>query len=111
MTTPVGLADIPVVDNHCHAVEAEQPDGVAQWRQFFSESPDPRMRTEDVAETVFYRRLLRRMAAFHNVPATEADVLGARAAVGTADLVRALFRDARIEGAYLAAGYGNVYLD
>lgn len=105
MTAPVELGDIPVVDNHCHAIEAEQPDGVAQWRQFFSESPDPRMRTEDVAETVFYRRLLRRMAAFHNVPATEADVLGARAAVGTADLVRALFRDARIEGAVLDTGY------
>jgi len=105
MTAPVELGDIPVVDNHCHAIEAEQPDGVAQWRQFFSESPDPSMRTEDVAETVFYRRLLRRMAAFHNVPATEADVLGARAAVGTADLVRALFRDARIEGAVLDTGY------
>src|SRR6266702_3024635 len=84
MTALVELADIPVVDNHCHAVEAEQADGVPQWRQYFSESPDPRMRTEDVAETVFYRRLLRRMAAFHDVPATEADVLRARAAAGPA---------------------------
>src|SRR5712691_65256 len=45
MAAPVGLTDIPVADNHCHAVEAEQPDGVAQWRQYFSESPDPQMRT------------------------------------------------------------------
>ena len=105
MTAPVELGDIAVVDNHCHAVEAEQPGGVAQWRQLFSESPDPRMRTEDVAETVFYRRLLRRMAAFHDVPATEADVLRARAAAGTAGLVTALFRDARIEGAVIDTGY------
>ena len=105
MTAPVELTDIPVVDNHCHAVEAAQADGVPQWRQYFSESPDPRMRTEDVAETVFYRRLLRRMAAFHGVPAAEPDVLRARAALGTADLVGALFTDARIEGVVLDTGY------
>ena len=105
MAAPVGLTDIPVADNHCHAVEAEQPDGVAQWRQYFSESPDPQMRTGDVAETAFYRRLLRRMAAFHQVPPAEADVLSARAAFGTADLAGALFRDARIESIVVDTGY------
>jgi hypothetical protein len=105
MAAPVGLTDIPVADNHCHAVEAEQPDGVAQWRQYFSESPDPQMRTGDVAETAFYRRLLRRMAAFHQVPPAEADVLSARAAFGTADLTGALFRDARIESIVVDTGY------
>jgi hypothetical protein len=105
MTVPVELADIGVVDNHCHALEAEQPAGVTAWRQLFTESPDPRMRTEDVAQTAFYRRLLRRMAAFHGVAATEADVLRARAAHGTGDLARALFGDARIEGAVVDTGY------
>jgi uncharacterized protein len=105
MTPPVELADIPVVDNHCHALEAAQRTGVAAWRQLFSESPDPRMRTEDVAETVFYRRLLRRMAAFHEVAGTEADVLAARAARGTGDLARALFLDARIEATVVDTGY------
>jgi hypothetical protein len=105
MTAAVELAGIPVVDNHCHAVEAEQAAGVAHWRQYFSESPDPRMRTEDVAETVFYRRLLRRMAAFHGVPAAEEDVLRARAALGPAGLVTALFADAGIEAAVVDTGY------
>src|SRR6266542_79890 len=105
MAAPVGLTDIPVADNHCHAVEAEQPDGVAQWRQYFSESPDPQMRTGDVAETAFYRRLLRRMAAFHQVPPAEADVLSARAAFGTAELAGALFTDARIESVVVDTGY------
>lgn len=105
MAAPVGLTDIPVADNHCHAVEAEQPDGVAQWRQCFSESPDPQMRTGDVAETAFYRRLLRRMAAFHQVPPAEADVLSARAAFSTADLAGALFTDARIESVVVDTGY------
>src|SRR6266536_4194417 len=105
MAAPVGLTDIPVADNHCHAVEAEQPDGVAQWRQYFSESPDPQMRTGDVAETAFYRRLLRRMAAFHQVPPAEADVLSARAAFGPAELAGALFTDARIESVVVDTGY------
>jgi uncharacterized protein len=105
MTAIADLSGIPVVDNHCHAVEAEQAGTVAEWRQYFSESPDPRMRTEDVAQTVFYRRLIRRMADFHRVPADEQDLLRARSALGTAGLVRALFRDAGIEGTVVDSGY------
>src|SRR6266516_3265489 len=62
------------------------------------------MRTGDVAETAFYR-LLRRMAAFHQVPPAEADVLSARAAFGTAELAGALFTDARIESVVVDTGY------
>src|SRR6266700_3178476 len=105
MTALVELADIPVVDNHCHAVEAEQADGVPQWRQYFSESPDPRMRTEDVAETVFYRRLLRRMVAFYGVLVAEVDVLRVWAALGTADLVGVLFTNTHIKNIMIDTKY------
>lgn len=105
MAAAVDLAGVPVVDNHCHAVEAVQPAGVAQWRRYFSESRDPQMRSGEVAETVFYRRLLRRMAAFHGVAADEAELLRARAELGTAALTGALFRDAGIEGAVVDTGY------
>jgi uncharacterized protein len=105
MTAQVELAGIPVVDNHCHAVHTEQDAGVTAWRQNFSESPDQHMRTQDVAETVFYRRLLRRMAAFHGVPDTEEDVLRARSALGAAGLLGALFGEALIEGVVLDTGY------
>jgi predicted TIM-barrel fold metal-dependent hydrolase len=105
MSAAADLASIPVVDNHCHAVEAEQAGSVAEWRQYFSESPDPRMRTQDVAETVFYRRLIRRMAGFHGVPADEPALLRARSALGITGLVRALFTDAGIEGTVVDSGY------
>ncbi len=105
MSTVLDLSDIPVVDNHCHAVEREQQVDLPTWRAFFSESPAPRMRTEVVADTVFYRRLIRRAAAFHGVDATEDAVLAARNALGTDGLVSALFRDARIAGVVIDTGF------
>jgi uncharacterized protein len=105
MTAQVELADVPVVDNHCHAVHTEQDADVTAWRQNFSESPDQHMRTQDVAEMVFYRRLMRRMAVFHGVPETEEDVLQARSALGAAGLLGALFGEALIEGVVLDTGY------
>jgi len=44
----IDLGDVPVVDNHCHPVEARQSTDPAAWREYFTESPDFRMRTEDV---------------------------------------------------------------
>jgi predicted TIM-barrel fold metal-dependent hydrolase len=104
MTHIIDLTDVPVVDNHCHAVEATQESGTASWRQFFTESPDPEMRTRDVAETAFYRRLLRAMTAFHGVTGEE-EVLRARAGLGAEALVAALFRDASIGGVVIDTGF------
>jgi hypothetical protein len=101
----IDLTDVPVIDNHCHAVEARQRAEVATWRALFTESPDPDMRARDVAETVFYRRLIRAMAAFHGVAATEEDVLRARAGRAPEDLVGALFHDASIGGVVVDTGY------
>ena len=71
MATTVDLADVAVVDNHCHGVErGTGRDGVAAWRALFSESPDPVMRSQAVADTVFYQRLLTEMAEHHGVAPT-----------------------------------------
>jgi predicted TIM-barrel fold metal-dependent hydrolase len=101
----VDLGGVAVVDNHCHPVNASLPASVAQWRECFTESADPGIRERDVAETVFYRRLLARMAAFHGVPAREGELLAARAAAGVSALVTALFRDAGIEAVVMDTGY------
>lgn len=105
MVGPVDLSDVAVVDNHCHSVEHQQGDrDVAAWRALFSESPDRRMRTDDVAETVFYRRLMTSLAAFYFVPPNEQAVLSARG--GTAvDLIGRLFADAGIGGVVVDTGY------
>jgi hypothetical protein len=101
----VDLADVAVVDNHCHAVEASQDAGAADWPAYFTESPDPEMRARDAGTTVFYRRLIRAMADFHGVAAETGAVLEARARLGVDELVARLFADARIGGVVVDTGY------
>jgi predicted TIM-barrel fold metal-dependent hydrolase len=104
MTNLVDLTDVPVVDNHCHAIEALQPVGLAEWRALFTESPDPGMRAKDVVETAFYRRLTRSLEEFFGVSG-EDGVLRARASHSTAELVAKLFDDASIAGVVIDTGY------
>lgn len=105
MTQRISLEDIPVIDNHCHPVEAVQHFDVAGWRQLFTESPDPRMRERDVVETAFYRRLLRAMADFYELPKREDALLAARNRLTTTHLIGDLFQDARIGGVVVDTGY------
>jgi uncharacterized protein len=98
----IDLGDVRVVDNHCHAVQARQHNDPAGFRAYFTESPDPSMRAVDAGETAFYRRLLRRMAAFHGVPATEEAVLTAR---------RRLSAEALVAGYLPEAGVGALVVD
>jgi uncharacterized protein len=105
MTDLIDLTDVPVIDNHCHAVEADQAADVPRWRQFFTESPDPSMRAHDVAQTAFYQRLIRAMSEHFGVLCSEEAVLEARAARTTEELVSSMFRDASIAGVVIDTGY------
>lgn len=104
MADLIDLTDVPVVDNHCHAVEADQRADAAAWRGFFTESPDPSMRSRDAAETAFYRRLIRAMGEHFGVSGEES-VLEARAAHTAEELVSSMFRDASIDGVVVDTGY------
>jgi uncharacterized protein len=104
MTDLIDLTDVSVIDNHCHAVEADQAADVPRWRQFFTESPDPSMRSHDVAQTAFYRRLIRAMGEHFGVSGEES-VLEARADRTTEELVSSMFRDASIAGVVIDTGY------
>ena len=95
-----------VVDNHCHSVDRQQQHrDVATWRGLFTESPDAEVRREGVATTVFYRRLLRELAALHRVPVDEQAVLEARALLGTAALTSRLLTDGGVGGLVVDTGY------
>lgn len=106
MGTAVDLAEVAVVDNHCHAIERRQGEReISSWRALFSESPDVAMRTVDVADTVFYRRLVSELARFHGVPAEEEAVLAARAQYNAVELTGRMFADALIGGVVVDTGY------
>jgi predicted TIM-barrel fold metal-dependent hydrolase len=101
----IALDDVAVVDNHCHAVAARQETDVATWRGYFTESPDESMRSGDAGRTAFYRRLLRAMAAFSGVDATEEAVLAARGGLDAGELVAGYFADASIGGLVVDTGF------
>jgi len=109
MAAALDLTGIPVVDNHCHALEREQRQAdVASWRSHFTESPHQRMRAVDAADTAFYRRLLHAMAAFYGVPDdehAELAILAARAARSTPELAADLLGQAGVVGLVVDTGY------
>ena len=100
----IDLSDVRVVDNHCHSIEAVQQNEVAIFRSFFTESPDSQIQTHHVAETAFYRRLIRAMGSFYGVT-TEEEVLRVREEQGVESLVNRLFHDAAIGGVVIDTGY------
>jgi uncharacterized protein len=102
----IDLTSIPVVDNHCHGLYAvqETPDARA-WRGHFTESRAPRMREDFAGETLFYRRLIREMAAFFGCAPEEAAALEARGALTRDTLISSLLRAAHIEALLIDQGY------
>ena len=105
MTQLIALDDVAVIDNHCHAVAADQAVDVPAWRQFFSESSDPSMRSHDVAQTAFYQRLIRAMSEHFGVADAEEPVLAARSALSAAELISSMFGDASIGGVVVDTGF------
>jgi predicted TIM-barrel fold metal-dependent hydrolase len=114
VAAPVDLSGVPVIDNHCHAVAADQEHDAARWRAHFTESAGPVTRLRDVPQTAFYQRLLRAMAGqlgagdcadSADSSDTEAAVLAARAGRSAADLVAALFPAAGISGVVVDTGF------
>jgi len=99
------LETVAVIDNHCHAVEADQHTDVLQWRRYFTESPDAAIQQHDVAHTALYQRLLRAMATYHGVAETEDDVLTARNRCTPAELIGGLFGQAGIGGVVIDTGF------
>jgi len=106
MTTFVDLSDIAVIDNHCHSIEAVQSSDLVAWRRRYTESPDPTLGALHVSHTAFYSRLMRRTAAFFGIASGEEKaLLEHREQLGATELVRALFRDARIGGIIVDIAY------
>jgi hypothetical protein len=104
--TSVDLSHIPLADNHCHGIHHMQgPVDLSAWRRLFTESTDPGMRSEHVATTLFYRRLIRAMAAFFECEPAEDVVLTARNTYDDHNLIQKLLRAANCEVLFLDKGY------
>jgi predicted TIM-barrel fold metal-dependent hydrolase len=102
----IDLTSVPVVDNHCHGLYAAQTAPDAQvWRGHFTESRAPRMREVYAGQTLFYRRLMRELAAFFGCAPEEAAVFAARGELQVDELISALLRAAHIEALLIDQGF------
>lgn len=103
--TSVDLGHVPVVDNHCHGLLSRQPEGLAAWRECFTESRHPALRREYAATTLHYHRVVREMAVVLECEAREDSVLAARAAYPPQALCQELLRRAGLGALLVDTGY------
>lgn len=104
--TPIDLTHIPLADNHCHGIyRTQKPTDATAWRQHFTESSDPGMSRQHVITSLFYRRLIREMAAFLACEPTEEAVLAARQQYADHDLIRKLLHAANFAALFVDKGY------
>jgi uncharacterized protein len=104
--TPIDLSNIPLADNHCHGIfQSQTPEDLTAWRGLFTESFDPTMRSTHVANTLFYRRLIREMAAFFECEVTEEAVLAVRKKFDDQLLISKYLRAANFDVLFIDKGY------
>jgi uncharacterized protein len=102
----IDLAQVPVVDNHCHGVKRDQTfEDLTNWRLAFTESADPGMLRDHVASTAFYRRLIRTLADFLECAPEEEAVFAARTERDGRELAAALLRAANVDTLLLDTGF------
>lgn len=102
----IDLAAVTAIDNHCHGVLRDQTMAdKASLRRRFTESFDPEIVRVHVPTTLAYLRYIKTTAALLGCPATEEDVIRARQARSTEDLVAASFAGANIGWLLLDGGF------
>jgi len=103
------LSDIPLVDNHCHGLLADdRPMTVDDLRLRFQENGfDEPFPPEHVPTSVHYLWALRQMAEVLDCEATEESVVAARAALSQDEIERRYMDAAGIEWLLVDDGYPN----
>jgi predicted TIM-barrel fold metal-dependent hydrolase len=102
----IDVAEIPIIDQHCHGLyRLQQPDRLTDWHQHFTESRDQLAFGEMGASSLFYGRMVRRMAEFFDCPPAEEAVLAARSRHAPLDLIRMLLQAGHIETLVIDTGY------
>ncbi len=110
MATPLDLAHIPAIDQHCHPWRRmDAPFAVEDYRTLFTEGGEQGA-GKDASGSIYYRWTMRELARVLCCKPVEFDVLAARADLGHDAFAAKLMAEANIEGAvidHLYAGRGT----
>ena len=100
------FTQLPVMDNHCHGIMRDQAfEDITGWRRAFTESADPGMARDHVANTGLYRRLIRTLADFLGCDPEEDVVLAARSERDGREFAGELLRAASVETLLVDTGF------
>jgi len=88
---------IPAVDNHCHPVLLRQHMDVAEFRRYFTESPEASIAEQHVPHTIYYLWMLPQLSAFYGCERTEDAVITAHNSMSADTLIEHLTKAANID--------------
>jgi predicted TIM-barrel fold metal-dependent hydrolase len=102
----IDIAEIPIIDQHCHGFyRVQRPDDLTDWHQHFTESRDQSMFGDMTASSLFYGRMVRRLAEFFDCPPTDEAILEKRSRHAPLDLIRMLLQAGHIGTLVIDTGY------
>jgi predicted TIM-barrel fold metal-dependent hydrolase len=99
------LADVSVVDNHCHGFVPLGDIDLPGWRALFTESREETTRSTHAAAMVSYTRVMHRLAGLLECEPVEETILAARRRLGERDALALLLHAADIHTLVVDRGY------
>ncbi len=102
----IDLSAAPIIDHHAHALIKAQPQTVEQYRGFFSESPDPVIKSKYVPDSLMWLWGIRDLSGYFGCEPTAEAVLAARNALPLADLANRMWKDQNSGALFIDYGFG-----
>ncbi len=106
--TLISLSDIPIIDHHAHALQKSDLTSLEQYQGYFTESPDPMMKTRYVQDTIMWLWGIRELASYLDCEPTSEAVFAARNALPLQELANGMWRDTNSETLLIDYGFRSV---
>ncbi len=104
--TRIDLSGVPIIDHHAHPLlNASEPLSLERFQGFFTESPDPVVKSRDVPHTLMWQWGIRELAGYLGCAPTPEAVLAARNARPLSELANGMWRDQNCEALLLDYGF------
>lgn len=101
-----GLSSVAITDNHCHGLVKDVAGGDLQrFRSFFTETNDEETAHEVARDSIYYKRLIKRLSQFWGIEPNEGQVLAKRQELGHDAVIRDIFGSAHIGSLVVDQGY------
>jgi uncharacterized protein len=102
----IDLSGIPIIDHHAHAlIKTSEAMTMERYQGFFTESPNPIMKSRYVPDTIMWQWAIRELAAYLGCEPTAEAVLIARNALSLQELANGMWRDQNSEMLLIDYGF------